>query len=382
MSRFRTSPLGLVLVIGALMLLWSAGPAPAARAAVASGSIAPDPVVNPDNGVATIVAQETNDQGPISVRVTSGTLTLDTCHTGVSTNCSVVNVSNDGTSTVTVTTARDSDGTPDETLTLTFVYDPPTVTSSHDVTLSGCQGAGCTRVTLDTVEVLPATDSPADDIDLTVEPGSIGCGTVFRVTAEVTADGAHVADGTDVTFTTSTGQQAVVETSGGFASVDFAVPQTFSGPITVVVESGVASAQVTVSVQCAAGPPAQIALTVTPTSTNCGAQVSVLARVLDAGGRLVSDNVVVSFTTTFGTIVPTAPTIAGVATSVLTSIPGTPGTAQVTAGVGGVSAGPVTVVFSCVVAPAPTPPPAAPPPAPAPTTPSIRPPSTGDAGLR
>jgi hypothetical protein len=228
--------------------------------------------------------------------------------------------------------------------------------------------------------------SAAIEVELSLSDDDLVCGQEITITAEVTDNGSDVPDGTDVTFTVGGQVVAVVNTEDGEASITLDAPIGFVGPLAVSASVGSASDSTLVSVVCIeSGPPATIQLTVTPVTLICGNQASVLATVRDAQGRPVANGTMVDFTATSGgSIVPAAPTISGLATSVFTLFTGTSGgTVQVTARVSGTNiVAPAVIQALCPTAPAPTaaPAPTSPPPVIPPPT-GIRPPSTGDAGL-
>jgi hypothetical protein len=227
----------------------------------------------------------------------------------------------------------------------------------------------------------------AVEVEISLSDDELECGDDITITAEVSDNGSDVPDGTAVTFTIGGQIVAVVETEDGEASIKFEAPIGFVGPLNVSASVGAASDSVLLSVVCVeSGPPATLQLAVTPATLICGNQASVLATVRDAQGRPVANGTMVDFTATSGgSIVPSAPTISGLATSVFTLFTGTSGgTVQITARVRGTNISSTAVIQAlCPGAPSPTvqPAPTLPPPVVVPPPTGITPPSTGDAGL-
>lgn len=225
----------------------------------------------------------------------------------------------------------------------------------------------------------------AVEIGLSVSATSITCGGQVTVTANVEDSGVDVPDGTLVVFSVNGIPTASTTTVSGLATVIIGTPVGLTGPMYIRASVGSLSQQIVVEVQCpVAGPPAFITLLITPTTVICGNQASVFATVRDQFGRFVANGTIVKFTTasSLGTITPAAPVIGsgGVATAVFTAFPKSSGQVQILAESGAASASAVipivcTTPATATQAPAPTQPPAAP-------APVIRPPSTGDAGLR
>jgi adhesin/invasin len=110
---------------------------------------------------------------------------------------------------------------------------------------------------------------------------------------------------------------------------------TVAGLATVTATVGSLSA--TALVTFTPGPPANLALVAAPSTLQVGNLSTLTAAATDQFGNQVADGIVVSFTTSFGTLSSnSATTVNGAATATLSST--LPGTAVVTATVGGLSA--------------------------------------------
>jgi hypothetical protein len=250
-------------------------------------------------------------------------------------------------------------------------------------------GSSRSPTAVSSVNVFPSGSSSVGDISLGVSATDLVCGGSVTITATVTNAGVAVPDGTLVLFSANNGNPAfTVATSGGTAIATIPAPIGLNGTLLVTVSSGGAIATAAIGVTCSvAGPPALIALTIIPSSITCGSTASVLAKVTDKFGNAVANTTLVSFTTSLGSIAPTAPTNGGTATAVITSFPQQPGTAVITAKAGDAAAtGSVQITCageSPTQASVPT---AAPPPVVptvVPAAPSgILPPNTGEAGLK
>jgi hypothetical protein len=372
----------LAVVALAIGLALVSGQAPRALATVTNVQANPTSVVNPGTSTVTVTANETDGgNGAINLTVAAGTLSLTSCSVG-GFSCTTLTGSGGGTNSVTVTGATDGDGTPGEGLTLTFIFTPPTVASPTAVAVSTCQGSSCSPGFVGNINVFPAGSSSATNISFNLSATSVVCGNSVIVTASVTSSGVPVPDGTPVTFTANNGQAGVtVLTSGGTATVTIPVPLGVSGTLTITATSGGASFSSFVTVTCSvAGPPSTIRLTITPTTIPCGNTASVLAQVFDAFGNLINSGVTVSYSSTLGSITPTAPVIGGISDAVLTSFPRQGGTATITARVGSASAT-GTVNITCQTASPTSAPPTAVPTV-RPATTGVLPPNTGDAGLK
>ena len=177
-------------------------------------------------------------------------------------------------------------------------------------------------------------------------------------------------------------------------------PTNTPGPITIkahISKSGEASRDITFTINLI-GPPAQIFLQAAPTRVICGEKVTVNATVVDALGQPVSDHTPIEFVVNLGgtgtaarLLGPVAPissgvgrTLGGVAQFFLLTSNANTGNYDIVAQSEGIfSTPPVvqTTSISCTRAPTPTA-------APATVVPTvaagigIRPPNTGDAGLR
>jgi hypothetical protein len=370
----------LVVVALAMGLAFAARPASRALAVVTNVNASPGSLVYPNTSTVTVNANETSGgSGSITVAVGSGNLTLLTCATG-SGSCVPPVVSGNGTSSVTITSAVDGDATNGEPLTLQFRFDPPAVVVAIADPVQACQNSGCDQ---DSINVYPSYFGSATNISINVPVGTAVCGNSVVVEAFVTSNGVAVPDGTVVVFSANNGLASVATvTTDGAATATIFVPLGVNS-LVISATAGGATFSTVVAVSCSiAGPPANIALTITPQTISCGSTASVLARVTDQFGNLVGNDVIVEFGSTLGSITPTAPTIGGLATAVLTSFPQQPGTATITARAGS-AVGTGTVSIVCQPQPvAPTAVPPAPAPTAVPSTPGVLPPNTGDGGLK
>ncbi len=168
-------------------------------------------------------------------------------------------------------------------------------------------------------------DSNATAIALTVSSPGFTCGATLS--AFVTdINGFPVSDGTTVAF--SDGVNTILATTAGGSASVFVSGST--GQV-VTVTSGAALAQATIPVACGGSFFAsQIMADTSCTST----QAFVRVFVSDGFGNPVGDGTLVSFTSSPGTITPSATTVGGIATVVWTPTPGISGSATVTATVG------------------------------------------------
>lgn len=237
-----------------------------------------------------------------------------------------------------------------------------------------------------------STAHAAIEIDLSRSRTSIGCDDVVTITADVEDSGVDVVDGTLVQFHVEGVGVGTVATDDGEASIAVSAPAGFVGVLTITATVGGVSEQITVTANCpVAGPPATISLNITNSPVQCANQTYVLATVRDAQGRFVANGTVVQFSAggSLGSITPSAPVIGsgGVATAVFTAFPRSSGTVQIQARAGDAVVT-VSLTITCPVAATSTaapPPPVIPtviPTAVAPLTPGIRPPNTGDAGIK
>jgi hypothetical protein len=157
------------------------------------------------------------------------------------------------------------------------------------------------------------------------------------------------------------------------------------GVVEIIAKVGDASDSTLIAVTCAsAGPPTSISLSLTPATIACGSQASALATLRDSSGNLAPDGTLVGFAASGnGAIVPLAPTISGVATSVYTAFPGTSGVVQIAATITGTSITATAAIQVTCAAAATSTVPVPPTIVITPTAPAtgITPPSTGDGGL-
>jgi hypothetical protein len=351
----------LLLFLLSLIILITARAARPAFALITSVSVSPNPVTSTGLATITLLAQETDgSNGPISLSVASGTLQLTKCQTSDTSTCTTVDKAGDNTSSVTINKATDGDANAGEPLTLAFLFTPPTVTAPSAVTISGCQGPGCAATPLGAVVVNPAgVVGGADEIIVTASVKITTCGSSVSVSAGVAGGGSPVPDGTQVLFTTGIASGVFPAlTAGGSATTTITVPLGFAGSLVITASSGSAAGQVAVEVSCsAAGPPAQLSVTLAPDTISCGSSASILVKVSDQFAHAVTNGTAVGFAATLGSIVPSAPTTGGLAQSVLTSASNRPGIATITVTAGTISSQ-VLLQIRCATptsSPAPTP---------------------------
>jgi len=376
-----------IVLAVALVLVTAGVVTPKAEAAIGVVSASPNPIIYPNASVITVNAAESNaGAGPISLNVSIGTLAFSSCQTPGPAACPAPSALGAGTASMTLSSADDLDGTPGEALIAFFTYSPPNVAVATVVNVSACQGTACVPVIVTTITVFPSGTILTTEIFMSASTPNLNCGASVTVTASVFSSGAPVADGTPVRFNTNAGHATVLTTtSGGVATAIFVAPIGLSGGLVVTATSGPFTASITIIVSCdVAGPPASIALIITPSSITCGSTASILATVRDRFGSIVASGTRVNYSTDRGSINPTAPTILGQATGVLTSFPNNPGLANITVTSGDARAT-GTVNVTCAAA-ATQPPPATqiPPAVPTAAVPAtgILPPNTGDGGLR
>lgn len=377
-----------IVLAVALVLVTAGVVTPKAEAAIGVVSASPNPIIYPSASVITVNAAESDaGNGPISLNVNIGTLAFSSCQTPGPAACPP-SVSGSGTASMTLSSATDGDGTPGEALIAFFTYSPPSVAFAQVVNVSACQGSGCSPVIVTTITVFPSGTILTTEIFMSASTPSLNCGASVTVTASVFSSGAPVGNGTPVSFNTNAGHATILTTtSGGVATAIFVAPIGLSGGLLVTATSGPFAASITIIVSCdVAGPPASIALIITPSSITCGSTASILATVRDRFGSIVASGTRVNYSTDRGSINPTAPTILGHATGVLTSFPNNPGLATITVTSGDARATGTVNVTCAAAATATQPPPATQIPpvvatATAPVT-GILPPSTGDGGLR
>ncbi len=176
-------------------------------------------------------------------------------------------------------------------------------------------------------------------LGLVAESSSTAAGGQTVVRLAVTApDGTAAGLGARVAFSAAGGvisPTAVLADGLGQAQVRFtAGPITGTARITATLAGITATLPVTIT----SGQPATLTLAATPPVIASGGRATLTATVRDEGGSAVADGVVVTFTTTLGSVVPiTTTTIGGQAATVLTSGM-LSGTAFVQATAGGVTA--------------------------------------------
>lgn len=145
----------------------------------------------------------------------------------------------------------------------------------------------------------------ASDITAIVVEGAQGAGTDDEAGSVVPGSGTLVHNGTEVFFTTTLGriEPAEAKTTSGRATVRL-FGDGRSGTAIVRATSGGATS--TIEVDIGAATATRIALTATPQALEAGGGTSLItARVEDQQGNPVQD-VLVSFTTTRGTVAPSS----------------------------------------------------------------------------
>jgi len=184
-----------------------------------------------------------------------------------------------------------------------------------------------------TAQVTFTAGAPAN-VALAANPSTLPVGNSSALTATVTDQfGNAVADGTVVSFTTSLGSVSPVSatTVNGVATATLSSTVAGVATVTATVGSLSATAQVTFVV------PTSVTLVAVPSTLPVGSLSTLTATVFDQFNNPIVVGVVVSFTTSLGSVSPvSATTVNGVATATLSST--VAGVATVTATVGNLSA--------------------------------------------
>jgi len=118
--------------------------------------------------------------------------------------------------------------------------------------------------------------------------------------------------------------------------VTLVAPLGFSGSIVVTAQSGAASAQTAVVVNCTAFP-ALLSINLGSGTVACGTSVPISVSVTNGLGQPVANGTFVLFSTTAGTITQVTTTVAGLAGATFSAPAGTAGTAIIQATAGGVT---------------------------------------------
>jgi adhesin/invasin len=208
-------------------------------------------------------------------------------------------------------------------------------TATLSSTLPGTAVVTATVGSLSATALVTFTPGAPANLSLIAAPSALQVGNLSALTATATDQfGNLVADGTPVSFSTNLGvaTPTVAATVNGVATA--VLSSTVAGLATVTATVGSLSA--TALVTFTPGPPANLALAAAPSTLPVDDLSTLTADVTDQFGNPVADGVVVSFTTSFGTLSDnSATTVNGAATAMLSS---TLPTAVVTATVGGLSA--------------------------------------------
>jgi subtilisin family serine protease len=209
-------------------------------------------------------------------------------------------------------------------------------TATLSSTVAGLATVTATVGSLSATAQVTFTPGPPANLALVAAPSTLQVGHLSALTATVTDQfGNLVLNGTVVSFTTNLGSASPVTrvTTNGVATATLS--STVAGLATVTATVGSLSA--TALVTFTPGPPANLALVAAPSTLPVDDLSALTATVTDQFGNPVADGIVVSFTTSFGTLSSnSATTVNGAATATLSST--LPGTAVVTATVGGLSA--------------------------------------------
>jgi adhesin/invasin len=209
-------------------------------------------------------------------------------------------------------------------------------TATLSSTLPGTAVVTATVGSLSATALVTFTPGAPANLSLIAAPGALQVSNLSALTVTVTDQfGNLVADGTPVSFSTNLGvaTPTVAATVNGVATA--VLSSTVAGLATVTATVGSLSA--TALVTFTPGPPANLALAAAPSTLPVDDLSTLTADVTDQFGNPVADGVVVSFTTSFGTLSDnSATTVNGAATAMLSST--LPGTAVVTATLGSLSA--------------------------------------------
>jgi len=209
-------------------------------------------------------------------------------------------------------------------------------TATLSSTLPGTAVVTATVGGLSATALVTFTPGAPANLALIAAPSALQVGNLSALTATATDQfGNPVADGTPVSFSTNLGvaTPTVAATVNGVATATLS--STVAGLATVTATVG--SLNATALVTFTPGPPANLSLAAAPSTLPVDDLSTLTAAATDQFGNPVADGVVVSFTTSFGTLSSnSATTVNGAATATLSST--LPGTAVVTATVGGLSA--------------------------------------------
>jgi hypothetical protein len=209
-------------------------------------------------------------------------------------------------------------------------------TATLSSTVAGLATVTATVGSLNATAPVTFTPGPPANLALVAAPSTLQVGHLSALTATVTDQfGNLVADGTLVSFSTNLGGAVptAAATTNGVATATLS--STVAGLATVTATVGSLSA--TAPVTFTPGPPTNLSLAAAPSTLQVGHLSALTATVTDQFGNPVADGIVVSFTTSSGTLSSnSATTVNGAATATLSST--LPGTAVVTATVGGLSA--------------------------------------------
>jgi adhesin/invasin len=209
-------------------------------------------------------------------------------------------------------------------------------TATLSSTVTGLATVTATVGSLNATAPVTFTPGPPANLALVAAPSTLQVGHLSALTATVTDQfGNLVANGTLVSFSTNLGGAVptAAATTNGVATATLS--STVAGLATVTATVGSLSA--TALVTFTPGPPANLSLVAAPSTLPVDDLSALTATVTDQFGNPVADGIVVSFTTSFGTLSSnSATTVNGAATATLSST--LPGTAVVTATVGGLSA--------------------------------------------
>jgi adhesin/invasin len=209
-------------------------------------------------------------------------------------------------------------------------------TATLSSTLPGTAVVTATVGSLSATALVTFTPGAPANLSLIAAPGALQVSNLSALTVTVTDQfGNPVADGTLVSFSTNLGvaTPAVAATVNGVATATLS--STVAGLATVTATVGSLSATALVTFK--PGPPTNLSLIAAPSTLPVDDLSTLTADVTDQFGNPVADGVVVSFTTSFGTLSDnSATTVNGAATAMLSST--LPGTAVVTATLGSLSA--------------------------------------------
>ena len=332
-----------------------------------SGTLDKTSVTTNADGIANVTLTSSTTPGIATVKATSGSATssINIVFEGASATITVLpnptTVIADGTSKSTITVVllnktlgyaegetvsfSASIGTLDRTSAITdsngraLVNITSTKTGTSTITASALNTSGSANV-----EFIP--DVPAD-ISVSSNPSSIpadGTSTSIITATIKDAYGNKVADGTDVTFSTTSGLiiPSYTTTTDGIATATLTSSTTATTANVTAISGSVSNST---DVTFTAGSPSSLSISADNASiTADGSSTSIITVVVtDTNGNPVNDTTV-DFTTTRGTITPSSKTgTNGIATATLTSST-TTGTATITA-ISGTATNSINVLF-------------------------------------